>query len=123
MKKSYLEGDSDIDMPAIHDEEAVGGKTPNGHPVVDLRENGYPVILETVQARVSVLPLQVSLDDSEALENDEALSGTVANVVDAVSKKNDKRMKKKAKEERSLSFPFFLCILKFLSYGTVISIK
>ncbi|KAM0952074.1 putative suppressor of forked, tetratricopeptide-like helical domain superfamily [Dioscorea sansibarensis] len=102
MKKSYLEGDSDIDMPSIHDEEAVGGKTPNGHPVVDLRENGYPVILETVQARVSVLPLQVSLDDSEALENDEALSGTVANVVDVVSKKNDKRMKKKAKEEREM---------------------
>lgn len=120
MKKSCLGGDRDItNGKTVHDEEAVGGKTPNGHPPVDLLENGYPVILETAQTRASVLPLQVSLDDSGALENDEALSRTVANVVDVVSKKNDKRMKKKAKEERSVFSPFSL----FWSYGIVISIK
>ncbi|KAJ0983282.1 hypothetical protein J5N97_011537 [Dioscorea zingiberensis] len=70
---------------------------------VDLRENGYPVVLEPAQSMSSVLPLQVSLDDTEysAIEIDEGLSGSIANVVDVVTKKNDKLMKKKAKEERT----------------------
>ncbi|KAJ0982713.1 hypothetical protein J5N97_010968 [Dioscorea zingiberensis] len=103
----YKAGDkvvAKILKPLIHDEEAVCDKNANAPLEVDLRENGYPVVLEPAQSMSSVLPLQVSLDDTEysAIEIDEGLSGSIANVVDVVTKKNDKLMKKKVKEEREM---------------------
>lgn len=65
-------------------------------------KNGDSAILAEAEMRASVLPLQVSLDESEGsdLDNEANIEPVTIKSTDITDKKNDKRMKKKAKEQR-----------------------
>lgn len=65
-------------------------------------KNGDSAILAEAEMRTSVLPLQVSLDESEGsdLDNEANIEPVTMKSTDITDKKNDKRMKKKAKEQR-----------------------
>lgn len=66
-------------------------------------DNEARAVLEQAETRASVLPLQVVLDDSDGSDLDNAtVSQEIVNLTDMAAKKSDRRMKKKAKEERSV---------------------
>ncbi|KAJ4801242.1 hypothetical protein LUZ62_052488 [Rhynchospora pubera] len=105
MKQSYFEDGSDDEMALDNNENDTG---PDEGVDVDLvltslHENG-DVELTEAQSRASVPPLQVSLDESDASDDDDKVTSEkiIADGNDVANKKKIKLDKKKAKEEREL---------------------
>jgi rRNA biogenesis protein RRP5 len=72
----------------------------------------------TAEPRASVLPLQVSLDESEGsdLEDNCDKGHEIANGTEANDKKSDKRLKKEARKQRYPDISFYFYDLVSLTY-------
>jgi rRNA biogenesis protein RRP5 len=107
MKQSYFEDVSDINMALENDEnDTCGNEDINIDQVfTSLHENGYTE-LNQLQSRALVPPLQVSLEESEASDNDDSITceNVVTNGNDAANKRKIKLAKKKAKEDRFVKY-------------------
>ena len=108
MKSSYFSETIDIQKPPKQSsDDAI---TENSYTVGNWNldnlnvecENGEHQILAEVEARASVLPLEVPLDDIEAIDTDKQVNQNIESVdnPEALDEKNKRRAKKKAREER-----------------------
>lgn len=118
MKDSYFEGNDEIQAPSKQnsDDEVVGNDHIEFDRLTSLPEsgssgiqnlaidfgNGEHPILADVEARASILPLEVPLDDIESSGMDDVLSHDkeLVDSVDTEDEKSKRRAKKKANEER-----------------------
>lgn len=116
MKKSYVEeaentvvtgsnAATDSTVPASKQEEL-----PYVKDSTDQQNDGVTDILSQVELRASVLPLQVSLDDSENTPMESVLIANQNNGGEATEteKRKDRHMKKKEKQERWLMILIYL---------------
>ncbi|XP_028075775.1 rRNA biogenesis protein RRP5-like [Camellia sinensis] len=101
MKKSYFMSNYDIQAPSKQKyDDAIEEKD---HMNLDFEcENGQHLLLAEVEARASILPLEVPLDDIEKSDMVNAAFQNIEHVddADAVDQKNKSQAKKKANEER-----------------------
>uniref|UniRef100_A0A0D9WWN1 Protein RRP5 homolog n=1 Tax=Leersia perrieri TaxID=77586 RepID=A0A0D9WWN1_9ORYZ len=101
MKKSYIGYDSTFDTNDDEDDKIIPMDI--SHNLATGRGLNHGLVLPEPESRASVLPLQVSLDESEGSdqENDnkgqEIAAGPGVNI-----KKGDKRLKEKARKQREL---------------------
>ncbi|GJM98981.1 hypothetical protein PR202_ga16035 [Eleusine coracana subsp. coracana] len=100
MKKSYFDSDM-INGTNDGDEHKIVPMDMNHTPqIVELHNSG---VLHKSEPRPSVLPLQVSLDDSEGSDQEDDNKGHEnAHVTEANTKKSEKQLKKKARKQREL---------------------
>ncbi|XP_042394409.1 rRNA biogenesis protein RRP5-like [Zingiber officinale] len=112
MKKSYLEDggsiDRNVDVEADRKDDHQNGASSIDNPFLELQHSediadGGPEILAQPVKNTSILPLQVSLEESEDsdVDNPEIVNKDDANNNGQFNKK-DRRAKKKAEEEKEL---------------------
>ncbi|ONM52228.1 Ribosomal protein S1-like1 [Zea mays] len=100
MKKSYF--DSDLTADTNDDESALMDISVAPQMVEYHNRN---LVHRKAEPRASVLPLQVSLDESEGSDLEDNISNTcleIANGTEANAKKSDKQLKKEARKQREL---------------------
>lgn len=129
MKKSYIGNASDVNIISSRgtDDDSVDGiaavddillTSQQNHDLPHAEkmfgcDNEDPAVLKQAETRASVLPLQVVLDDSDGSDLDNVtVSQEIVDVTDMAVNKNDRRMKKKAKEERSVLVSHFSRLCK-----------
>ncbi|KAJ6846908.1 rRNA biogenesis protein RRP5 [Iris pallida] len=115
MKKSYMGDVFGVSLFSSHMEnnEAVEDSSLSSSALQEIgnlpftqmiseQEDGHPVAFPKEESRASVPPLQVSLDESDDSDVDNAVTAKLDNVDanNVVAKKSDRRAKKKGKEER-----------------------
>uniref|UniRef100_A0A0E0AH21 S1 motif domain-containing protein n=1 Tax=Oryza glumipatula TaxID=40148 RepID=A0A0E0AH21_9ORYZ len=101
MKKSYIGPDSTGDTSDDEDDEIVPEEI-SRNPVMG-RDRNHALVLPKPESRASVLPLQVSLDESEGSDQENDNKGQeIANGTEVDDKKSNKRLKEKARKQREL---------------------
>lgn len=113
MKNSYFTSDTNGQKPSEHGSEydieenrvveGIEATIFPGNNDFDIKpENGKFPILDKLESRASIQPLDVPLDDIEASDMDNMVSQDLENPsgADIVDGKSKKREKKKAKDER-----------------------
>lgn len=98
MKKSYFDSGSTAGTTDDEDDEII--------PMdISIAPPNRTLVHSTAEPRPSVLPLQVSLDESEGsdLEDNSNKGHEIANGAEVTAKKSDKHLKKEAKKQR---FPY-----------------
>ncbi|KAF8768533.1 hypothetical protein HU200_007543 [Digitaria exilis] len=97
MKKSYFDSGSTAGTTDDEDDEII--------PMdISIAPPNRTLVHSTAEPRPSVLPLQVSLDESEGsdLEDNSNKGHEIANGAEVTAKKSDKHLKKEAKKQREL---------------------
>ncbi|XP_015695265.2 rRNA biogenesis protein RRP5 [Oryza brachyantha] len=101
MKKSYIGSDSTVDTTDDEDGEIVPMDISH-NPAMSIDLN-HALVLPETESRASVLPLQVSLDDSEASDQENDNEGQeISDRTEVDNKKSNKRLKEKARNQREL---------------------
>ncbi|KAF0907052.1 hypothetical protein E2562_014658 [Oryza meyeriana var. granulata] len=101
MKKSYIGSDSTVDTNDEEDDEIV--PVDISHNPAMGRDLNHALVLPEPESRASVLPLQVSLDESEGSDQENDNNGQeIADGTEVDNKKSNKRLKEKARKQREL---------------------
>lgn len=109
MKKSYF--DSDL-TDGTNDDDNERVPMDISHIPEIARDLNRALVLPEPESRASVLPLQVSLDESECSDQEDGNKGhEIANGTEANAKKSEKRLIEKTRKQRFPDILFFLYLL------------
>lgn len=117
MKKSYF--DSDLTSDTNDDEDNERALMDTGVVPQMVEYHNRALVHPRAEPSASVLPLQVSLDESEGsdLEDNNKKGLEIPNGTEANAKKSDKQLKKEARKQRYTEILFYFCDLISLRYA------